>query len=126
MINQTITLTLGGKERTLLFGVNGYYNYIEEATKKDAFEWLSEFDKKRDESTNGMIKIITKDIVPIVYAGLNSQLDSLDLPNESLDKVKKWCNAITPEVAADIFKTAFGTKEQQGELMLQAEQKNRN
>ncbi len=126
MINQTITLNLGGKERTLLFGVNGYYSYIKESTKQDPFDWLLSFDKKREESTSDLITVIVDDVVVLVYAGINCYLDSLDQDNIPFEKVRKWCNAISPETSAEVFKVAFGTmsSDKPGELTPQAAQEN--
>lgn len=109
MIDKFLTLQLGGKERTLLYGTMGYFTYIKEATKKEPFEFLKDFDKKREESANGTITVLVEDIAVLVYAGLNSYLDSRDEPNIPIDKVKKWCNALTIKSCTDICTYAFGS-----------------
>lgn len=115
MIQQTITLPLGGQDRTLLYGVNGYFEHIKEATSIDPFEWLERFDKNRED---GKLTAFLEDTAVVVYAGLNSHLDSTDQPNVAFNKVKKWCNGLTNEMTTAIYKAAFGTIEtkEPGEL----------
>ena len=112
MVQQLITLPLGGQERTLLYGVNGYYEYIKEATEMDPFDWLAKFDKDVAESqadSGRNILVLTGGTAVLVYAGLNSFLDSKGLANEKFDAVKKWCNGLTIENTVAIFQCAFGT-----------------
>lgn len=126
MTDKTITLSLGGKERTLLYGTMGYFMYIKEATKQEPFEWLQEFDKKRQQAEGGNITVLIEDIAVLIYAGINSHLDSLDQQNVPLEKVKKWCNGVTVETATSILLTAFGTiqTDEPGELTAQPGQQN--
>lgn len=121
MIDKLITLPLGGQDRTLLYGTMGYFMYIKEATKQEPFDWLQEFDKKRAEAEGGNITVLIEDVAILIYAGINSHLDSLDQPNVPLEKVKKWCNGVTIETATSILQTAFGTLEtgEPGELTAQ-------
>lgn len=116
MVQKTITLPLGGKDRTLLYGTMGYFSHIKDASGLDPFEWLEKFDKAREES--GSLSVLLEDTCVMVYAGLNSHLDSLDDPNIPLEKVKKWCNGLSVETVTEIFKTAFGTitSDKAGEL----------
>ena len=107
-MNKTITLSLGGQDRTLLYGTMGYFAYIKEATGEDPYEWLSTFDKLREGSASDQIKVMTQDIAVLIYAGLNSQLDSLDGENVPLGKVQKWCNALSPESVGSVMAFAFG------------------
>lgn len=112
MVQQLITLPLGGAERTLLFGVNGYFEYIAEATKMDPFEWLKKFDEHVNDVQAGEgkgVMVFMEDTAVMVYAGLNSFLDSKDQANVPFEKVKKWCNGLSNEMTVEIFKTAFGT-----------------
>ena len=108
MASKTITLLLGGQERTLLYGTMGYFSHIKEASGMDPFEWLQKFDKAREELSGNMIVLI-EDTAIMIYAGLNSYLDSTDKTNEPMEKVKKWVNGVPTEQVAEIFKTAFGT-----------------
>ena len=108
MVQKTITLPLGGADRTLLYGTMGYFSHIKDAAGMDPFEWLERFDKQRAESGDN-IAVLIEDTAVMIYAGLNSHLDSMDLPNVPFDKVKKWCNGVSTEMITDIFRTAFGT-----------------
>jgi len=107
-MNKVITISLGGQERTLLYGTMGYFAYIKEATGQDPYEWLSSFDKLRDKSASDQITVMTEDVAVLIYAGLNSQLDSMDEVNIPIEKVKKWCNALSPEVVGSVMAFAFG------------------
>lgn len=115
MVQKTITLPLGGADRTLLYGTMGYFSHIKDATGVDPFEWLEKFDKARE---GNAISVLIEDTAVMIYAGLNSHLDSLDKDNIPFDKVKKWCNGLSTETVTEIFKTAFGTisADQPGEL----------
>lgn len=130
MVQKLITLPLGGEERTLLYGVNGYYEYIAEATKMDPFDWLEKFDKDMETGrTEGgrNVLVLTEDTAVMVYAGLNSFLDSKNQPNVKFETVKKWCNGLSIENTVDIFRTAFGTSakaKEPGELAPNQDQNN--
>jgi hypothetical protein len=117
-----ITIKLGGQDRTLAYGLMGFYNHVAEATNKDPFEWISSLDekfKKRNE-TNA-VYLLAEDLVVIVYAGLNTHLDIEDKPNIPLESVKKWCNGLSPEQMGHIVVAAFGTEEtvESGEAVAQ-------
>jgi hypothetical protein len=108
MVQKTITLPLGGVDRTLLYGTMGYFSHIKDASGMDPFEWLERFDKQREEGGNN-VSVLIEDTVVMIYAGLNSHLDSQDKENVPIDKVKKWCNGLPTETITDIFRCAFGT-----------------
>ena len=110
MVNKTITLPLGGTDRTLLYGTMGYFSHIKDASGMDPFEWLEKFDKAREESATN-IMVLIDDTAIMVYAGLNSHLDETDQLNIPLDKVRKWCNGLRTDQVSEIFKTAFGQTE---------------
>lgn len=122
MIDRIITLQLGGKERTLLFGTMGYFEHIREHTKKEPFDWLQEFDEKRKAAEEGRVSVMIEDIAILIYAGLNSYLDNVDEENIEFKKVKKWCNGLTFEVATNVCLSAFGglATEEPGEPLTQA------
>ena len=91
-----------------MYGTMGYFNYVKEATGLEPFEFLNKFRESSETAqANGTITILSKDAAIIVYAGLNSYLDSLDQPNIPLDKVIKWCNAIGADELGAINKIAF-------------------
>lgn len=109
---KTLKLTLGGKERTLLFQTMGFYQYIKEQAKKDPFEWLKEFDKKREPAEDGSSSYIfdtAEDLYLMIYAGINCYNDSQDAENIPFDKVRKWCNALENDKYADVIIAAFVT-----------------
>lgn len=114
---------MGGQERSLLFGVNGYINYIREVSGIDPFEWLERFDKLRDGDDKELIRVVTEDVVILAYAGINSFLDSTDQPNIPIEKVAKWCNGISIEEASLIVRNAFGSiaSDTPGELKARTE-----
>lgn len=126
MVDKLVTLQLGGQERTLLYGTMGYFSHIKDATGKEPFDWLKEFDEMRAKSATENIVVLTDDVSVIVYAGLNSFLDSKDLPNIPLEKVRKWCNGVKAEDFGNILASAFGTiqSDEPGELIPQPEQSN--
>lgn len=123
MITKTITLTLGGQERVMLYGTVGYYEYIKEATGQDPFDWLDSLTKKTDGSS---LTVMVEDTAAVVYAGINCQLDSTDQANIPIDRVKKWCRALPITDVQEIFKTLFSTFSsiQPGELAAQPGQGN--
>lgn len=96
-------LTLGGKERTLLFGKLGFYSYIQKATNEDPLEWFNKITEKK-----GIIDNI-KDIAVIVFAGLNCEADLRDSENFSFEKIQKWVNALEVADISAIVNNAFGS-----------------
>jgi hypothetical protein len=106
MINQT-TLTLGGKERNLLFSSLGILEFIQEQTKRDPFEWLQELVKRTGADEAGVTKDIlstVKDIRIVIYGALNCSLDSRDEERIPFDKVNKWCTSLSETEYAEVFK----------------------
>lgn len=104
-----MTLTLAGSEHTLLFGVMGYFAHIQNATGKDAFEFLNSLDERRkdDAPTNERLKLITEDAPVFVYAGINSYLDSVDEKNVDKEQVFKWCRSLTAAQLGEVMAMAI-------------------
>lgn len=93
----------------------------------DPFDFLEKFDKdvaETQSSSGRNIMVMVEDTAIMVYAGLNSFLDSRDEANISFDKVKKWCNGLSNDMTVEIFKTAFGTISEPGKLEPLPEQAN--
>ena len=112
MIRKTISLSLGGEERVLMFGTLGFFEYVKEATGKDPLEWLNNLGSQEG------LTVYLEDTAAVVYAGVNTYQDSKGSPNIELKAVKKWCNAMTSEETTEVFKTAissFTTDEKPGE-----------
>lgn len=120
MQEKTMSVSLGGQERVLMYGTMGYFNYIKEVTKKEPFDWLNEISKSGEENN---VTMFSEDAAVIIYAGLNSYLDSKDEANVPFEKVKKWCNALTADQMAPIIKTSFEAISVPGEAKSQDEAK---
>ena len=119
MIRKTISLSLGGEERVLMFGTLGFFEYVKEATGKDPLEWLNNL------GSEGGLTVYLEDTAAVVYAGVNTYQDSKGSPNIELKAVKKWCNAMTSGETTEVFKTAissFTTDEKPGEEIPNQEQ----
>lgn len=120
-MNKTLTLTLGGQERKLLFGVNGFFFHIKDATKQDPFEWLKKFDEHRQKIADGQsfAMVYLEDVNAMIYAGVNSYQDVNDLDNIPIEKINKWANGLSFEDITAVFitsMTAFTKGEQQPHL----------
>lgn len=104
MINQT-TLTIGGKERNLLFSSLGILEYIQEQTKQDPFEWIDGLRKSsigEDDKPKDVLGAV-KGIRVIIYGAINCYLDSKDEERIPFDKVNKWCTALNEKEYAEVF-----------------------
>ncbi len=110
-MSKTLNIDLGGQQRTLLFGTIGLYDYIEKATGEDPFEWIRKFDVLITKVTSKEKINFSdyKDLIILVYAGLNTQLDATDQPNIELDKVKKWANGLDEIILGTVFATAISS-----------------
>lgn len=108
-MSKTLNIDLGGQERTLLFGTIGLYDHIEKATNEEPFEWIRKFDVliTKVASKEKINYSDYKDLVILVYAGLNTHLDTVDKPNIDLDKVKKWSNGLDESQLGTVFATAI-------------------
>lgn len=109
-MNNIFKLTLGGKERNLLFGTGGFFNYVGDASKIDPLEWLRKLDGQR-----GIIDSLN-DVAIIVYAGVNCYNDAQDSENVSFDKVRKWVNALSSEDMTEVSTFAFTAFPQKQEV----------
>lgn len=110
-MSKTLNIDLGGQQRTLLFGTIGLYDYIEKATGEDPFEWIRKFDVLIAKVSNKEKVNYSdyKDLVILVYAGLNTHLDATDQDNIDLDKVKKWSNGLDETQLGNVFATAISS-----------------
>lgn len=108
-MSKTLDIDLGGQQRKLLFGVNGFFFYIKEATNTDPFEWLKKFDQIREQVQEGnkVNYAYIEDVIIILFAGLNSHLDITDQPNIPFEKVQKWANGLEFEVLTNVFTTSM-------------------
>ena len=108
MINQT-TLTIGGKERNLLFSSLGILEYIQEQSGKDPFEWLTDLQKRSGVQEDGKPSDVlgaVKGIRLIIYGAINCYLDSKDEERIPFDKINKWCTSLDEKQYAEVF-TSF-------------------
>jgi len=108
-MNKTLTLTLGGQEHPLLFGVNGFFFHIKDATGQDPFEWLKKFDEHRQKISEGQsfAMVYLEDVNAMIYAGINSYLDVNDQENIPLSKITKWANGLSFDDITAVFITAM-------------------
>lgn len=94
----------------MLFGVIGYFHYVQEIVQKDPIEWLTELDKKLQSKEQSIqMTLMTEDAPIMVYAGVNSWQDMIGKPNVSFDYIKKCCNALTPAQVGDIMRVAINS-----------------
>ena len=108
-MNKTLTLTLGGQDRKLLFGVNGFFFHIKDATGQDPFEWLKKFDEHRQQISEGksFAMVYLQDVNAMIYAGVNSYLDVNDLDNIPMEKISKWANGLSFDDITAVFITSM-------------------
>jgi hypothetical protein len=109
MVQKAITLPLGGVDRTLLFGVSGFLQYVRDQIKSDPFEFMDKniLNKEEEENTGQNVLVLFDDLPVIVYAGLNCYLDSRNEKNESFTDVSKWCRALGEEIVIEIYKESY-------------------
>lgn len=79
--------TIGGEERTLVFGLTGFYDHIKTAINGEPFEYLSKF-KEKDAT------ITRDDMVVFFHASLNSAIDLNGGENIPFEKVKQMYRTI--------------------------------
>lgn len=120
-MNKTLTLSLGGQDRKLLFGVNGFFFHIKDATGQDPFEWLKKFDEHRQKISEGQsfAMVYLEDVNAMIYAGVNSYLDVNDLDNIPMSKIAKWANGLSFDDITAVFiasMTAFSKGEDKPQM----------
>lgn len=94
---------LGGADRSLLFGVGGFYDHIWRQTGKQPLEWIMDLPKR-----DGKTEIDSIDeVAVIVYAGVNAFMDDKDKDNVGYEKVRKWVNGLDTETMTSICNDAF-------------------
>ncbi len=118
-MNKEFLISLGGKERTLLFGKLGFYQYISDVTKSDPIEWFNQISGEN----RGVINNI-QDVATIVYAGLNTYNDDHDLPEIPFEKAKKWTNGLEISQMASLVTFAFNAFSVESEKKETAPQEN--
>lgn len=108
-MSKQITKTLGGQERTMLFGLNGFFFHIKDATGEDPFEWVKKFGENSESMREGKGSSygFLEDVCVIIYAGLNTFNDVNDLPYVPYAQVKRWASGLELEQCTEIFNTAF-------------------
>lgn len=99
---------MGGQDRTLLFGISGFLQYIRDQIQGDPFDFMDNAIQKDSQDKEGTQVLVLFDNIPVmVYAGLNCYLDSKDEANVPFDKVKKWCRALNQETIIEIYKESY-------------------
>jgi len=108
-MNQKLTLILGGQERTMLFGKNGFFFHIKNATNEDPFQWIKKFGANSEDMREGQGSSFAflEDVCVIMYAGLNTYNDVNDEESISFERVKKWASGLEIAQCTEIFNTAF-------------------
>lgn len=120
------TIEVAGK--TLCFGLAGFFDHIEDASGKDALEWMNEmFDRfKKGDDGKWHLMSIHKEVTIYAYAGINLQNDLEDKETMSLDRVKRWVRTLSHEDYGKIIDAAVESMideksngEAKGELVAQ-------
>jgi len=105
--------TIGGQERTLVFGLTGYYDHIKTAVNGDPLEYLEKF-----KAPDAMIT--REDMVIFVHAGLNSAIDLNGGENIPFERTQQLYRTIPvneiEDFHAEVLKGIAGDKvEEPGE-----------
>ena len=113
MASKTLTLTLGGKERTLCFGKFGFIENMEEVTGGDPFQYFTEMSK--DMTPKKQFELVAL----VTYCGLLSQCDfEGKKPDFTKEDVYQWVRGIEISEALTIlndFNSAIGNLFEPGE-----------
>jgi len=108
MVQKTITLPLGGVDRTLLFGSSGFLQYVRDQINSDPFVFMDKNIIKNEEDESGQNVLVLFDDLPVlVHAGLNCYLDSKNEPGVSFGEVKKWCRALDQDMVIEIYRESY-------------------
>ena len=98
MASKTLTLNLGGKERTLCFGRFGFAENIEEITGKEPFEYFKTMGENL--TPKQQFELVNT----ITYAGLLSQCDfEGKKPDFTKEDVLKWVKGMEFSDAATVL-----------------------
>lgn len=121
MASRTLTLTLGGKERTLCFGRFGFTENIEEITGKEPFEYFKQMGENL--TPKQQFELVNT----ITYAGLLSQYDyEGKKPDFTKEEVFQWVKGIEFSEAITILNdcvTAINSLFEPGEIPAQTNHK---